>query len=61
VDLVADREPLITDQRQQHIARPDCSGGHLDEVVAQLDRVDILETWPPPKRLASRSYNQPAG
>ena len=41
--LIGDREPLITDQRQQHIAGSDRSGDHLDEVVAQLDRVDILE------------------
>ena len=57
---IGDREPLIADQRQQHIAGSDRSGDHLDEVVAQLDRVDVLEDLAA-ERLASRSYNQPAG
>jgi hypothetical protein len=40
---VTDVEPLITDEREQDVARPDRSGYHLDEVVAQLDGVDVLE------------------
>ena len=34
---VGDPQPLITDQRQQHVAISDRTGDHLDEVVAQLD------------------------
>ena len=40
--LVNDREPSITDQRKQHIAGTDRPGDHLDEAVAQLNRVVIL-------------------
>jgi len=40
---IGDRQPLITNQRQQHVAGRDRSSDHFDEVVAELDRVDILE------------------
>ena len=38
-----DRQPLITNHCQQHIAGPDRPGDHLNEVIAQLDRVHVLE------------------
>jgi hypothetical protein len=34
---------LRTYQRQQHVAGPDRGGDPLDEVIAQLDVVDVLE------------------
>ena len=34
---IGDRQPLITNQSQQHIAISDRTGDHLDEVVTQLD------------------------
>ena len=40
---IGGREPLLANQRQQHLARPDRRGDHLDKVVAQVDRVDVLE------------------
>src|SRR6266542_441142 len=58
--LVGDRQPLIADQRQQHVAGPDCSGDHLDEVVAQLDRVDVLEDLAAAEAV-SEPVEQPAG
>jgi hypothetical protein len=58
--LVGDRQPLIADQRQQHIAGPDCSGDHLDEVVAQLDRVDVLEDLAAAE-VVGEPVEQPAG
>jgi hypothetical protein len=42
--LANDHQPLATDQRQQHIAVRDCGGNHLDKVIAQFDRVDVLRT-----------------
>jgi hypothetical protein len=41
--MIGDREPTLTDQRQQHVAGPDRVGDHLGKLVAQLERVDILE------------------
>jgi hypothetical protein len=41
--LVGDREPLLTDQRQEHVAGADRGGDLLDEVVAESDRVDVFE------------------
>src|SRR5215207_3326618 len=58
--LVGDREPLITDQRQQNVAGPDRPGDHLDEVVAQLDRVDVFEDLSVAEVLC-KSIEQPAG
>jgi hypothetical protein len=40
---VGDRQPLGADQRQQHVTGSHRGGDHLDEVVAGLDRVDVLE------------------
>ena len=50
----------VADQRQQDVARADRLRDHLDEVVARLDRVDVLEDLPAPNR-RSRSNSQPAG
>jgi hypothetical protein len=41
--LVGDREPLGTDQHEQHITGPDGVGDDLGEVIPQLDRVHVLE------------------
>ena len=41
--LVGDRQPLVADQGQQHITRSDSRGDRRHEVVAQGDRVDVLE------------------
>ena len=38
-----DVEPLLADQGEQDVARPDRVGDRLDEVVAELDGVDVLE------------------
>ena len=43
---IGDGQPVLADQRQQHVAGPDRAGDHLNEVVAQLDRVDVLEDLP---------------
>jgi hypothetical protein len=37
---------LLTDKGQQHVTGPDRAGDHLNEVVAQLDGVDVLEDLP---------------
>jgi hypothetical protein len=41
--LIGDREPLITDQRKEHVTGPDRGVDRLDPVVAECDRVDVLE------------------
>ena len=38
-----DVEPVLADQGEQDVARPDRVRDRLDEVVAELDGVDILE------------------
>ena len=58
--FVGDGEPLWTDQRQQHVAGPDRPGDHLDEVVAQLDGVDVLEDLPAAEAVG-QPVVQPAG
>ena len=58
--LVGDREPLIADQRQQDVARSHRARDHLDEVVAQLDRVDVLED-PAPAEVVGETFVQPPG
>jgi hypothetical protein len=40
---IGDGEPLVADQRQQHIAGSDRSGDGLDEVVAKLDGIHVFE------------------
>jgi hypothetical protein len=35
--LVSDRQPLITDERQQHVAGPDRVGDDLGEVITRDD------------------------
>ena len=51
--LVGDCQPVDADQRQQHVAGRHCGGDHVDEVVARLDRVDVLED------LSVEMVNQP--
>jgi hypothetical protein len=41
--FIGDRQPPVTDERQQHITGADRSGDHLYKVIAQLDRVDVLK------------------
>ena len=57
---IGDGEPLITDQRKQHVAGTDGPANHLDEIVAQLDRVDVLEDLSGAKVLCE-AIEQPAG
>ena len=40
--LVGDGEPSLADQRQQHVTRSDRLGDDPRELVAELDRVDVL-------------------
>jgi hypothetical protein len=58
--VIGDREPSITDQRQQHVAGTDRSANNLDEVVTELDRVDVFEDLSGAKVLRE-SIEQPAG
>ena len=44
--LISDGQPPVTDERQQDITGADRSGDYLYKVIAQLDRVDILEDLP---------------
>jgi hypothetical protein len=44
--LIIDGQPLVTDERQQDVTGADRSGDYLNKVIAQLDRVDILEDLP---------------
>jgi hypothetical protein len=53
--LAGDGEPAVADQRQQRVAGSDRGGYHLDEIVAQLNRVDVLEDLIP--RRTPRSSN----
>jgi hypothetical protein len=57
---IGDRQPLLTDQRQQHVAGPDRSGDHLHEVIAQLDGVHVLEDLVAAEAVG-QSVVQPAG
>jgi hypothetical protein len=41
--LVADRQPSVTDEGEQHIAGANGVGDHLGEIVTRLNRVDIFE------------------
>ena len=41
--LAGGREPPVADQRQQYVAGSHRGGDHLDEVIAQFNRVDVLE------------------
>jgi len=58
--IAGDREPLPADQRQQHVTSPDRVGDHLDEVVARLDRVHILEDLAFAE-VPGEPFDQPAG
>jgi hypothetical protein len=57
---IGDRQPLVTDERHQHITGADRSGDHLDEVITQLDRVDVLEDLPAAEAVC-QPVVQPAG
>ena len=46
-----DVEPLLADQGEQDVARPDGVGDGLDEVVTELDGVDVLEDLVRPEPL----------
>ena len=55
---VSDREPALSDHRDQHVARRDRLGEELDEVRARRNVVDVEEdpvVAPPIARPASRS------
>ena len=41
--VVGDGQPLVPDQREQHVAGADGGRDPLHEVVARIDRVDVLE------------------
>jgi hypothetical protein len=57
---IGDRQPLVTDERQQHITGADRPGDHLDKVITQLDRVDVLEDLPAAEAVC-QPVVQPAG
>ena len=57
---IGDRQPLVTDERHQHITGTDRSGDHLDEIITQLDRVDVLEDLPAAEAVC-QPVVQPAG
>ena len=58
--IIGDRKPLITDQRKQHVAGTDRPADNLDEIVAELYRVDIFEDLSGAEVLCE-SIEQPAG
>ena len=58
--LVGDRQPLVAYERQQDVGIADRFADHLDEVVAQLDRVDVLENLLVAEALGE-PVEQPAG
>jgi hypothetical protein len=59
--LVNDGQPRLVDQRQQYVTRSDRRGDSLDEILARLDVVDILEDLFGGKCSTNTSYSRPAG
>jgi len=57
--LAGDRQPAVTDQRQQHITARDRGGDHLDKVIAQRDRVHVLEDLAPAEPLGQPVIQPP--
>jgi hypothetical protein len=58
--LVGDREPLPADQCEEHVTASHRIGDHLDEVVARLDGVDVLEDLCSAE-VPGEPFDQPAG